>query len=200
MSSVQLDLLSLSIPDKDGLVVDFGGGTGALAEALAERFSSVTIAIWDIDPEMLKIARERCARFGERVHYREGSFTGPLPSCDAVAACLSLHHIKDLEVKASTYRNIFQALRPGGIFINADTVVPASPRLQQRAFQYWADAMRPHGINNAEAHQHFANWAGEDCYPPLITELRLLAEAGFSAPECFWQDGAAAVFRPIKQP
>ena len=96
MRPVQLDLLALSIPAKDGLVLDLGGGTGALAEALAERFASVTIEIWDIDPEMLKIARERCAHFGERVHYREGSFTGPLPSCDAVAACLSLHHIKDL--------------------------------------------------------------------------------------------------------
>ena len=200
MRPVQLDLLDLSIPPADGLVLDLGGGTGALAAAVAQRFSSATVEIWDIDPTMLKIARERCAQFGERIHYIERSFTGPLPSCDAVAACLSLHHIKDLAVKAATYRHIFQALRPGGIFVSADTAVPTSPCLQQRAFQLWADSMRPHGISNDEAHRHFASWAGEDFYPPLLTELRLLADAGFSEPECFWREGAAVVFGAIKQP
>jgi tRNA (cmo5U34)-methyltransferase len=200
MRSVQLDLLALSIPPKDGLVLDLGGGTGSLAAAVADRFRSTTVEIWDIDPEMLKIARERCAHFGERIRCIDGSFTGPLPLCDAVAACLSLHHIKALDAKGATYRHIFQVLRPGGIFVNADTAVPSLPGLRQRAFQCWADSMCRHGISKDEAHQHFADWAGEDFYPPLATELRLLAEAGFSEPECFWRDGAAVVFGAMKQP
>ncbi len=200
MRPVQLDLLALSIPSADGLVLDLGGGTGALAAAVAGRFTSATVEIWDTDPEMIKIARERCAHFGGRIRYIERSFTGPFPSCDAVAACLSLHHIKDLALKAATYRNIFQALRPGGIFVSADTAVPTSPGLKKRAFQLWANSMRPHGISNDEAHQHFASWAGEDFYPPLLTELHLLADAGFSEPECFWREGAAVVFGAIKQP
>jgi tRNA (cmo5U34)-methyltransferase len=198
MRSVQLDLLGLAIPSKDGLVLDLGGGTGALAAAVTERFPSATIEIWDIDPEMLKIARVRCASLGEHIHYVDCSFTGPLPSCDAVAACLSLHHILDLDVKAATYRHIFQALRPNGIFVNADVAIPSLPRLQERAFRCWGDSMLPHGIKSEEAQQHFANWSGEDFYPPLITELRLLAEAGFSEPECFWRDGSAVVFGAMK--
>ena len=59
--------------------------------------------------------------------------------------------------------------------------------------------MRPHGFRDAEAHQHFANWADEDFYGPLFTEFRLLADAGFSEPECFWREGAAAVFGAIKE-
>ena len=197
MRVVQLDLLALCLP-ADGVVLDLGGGTGALAAAIAERFSSATVEIWDTDPEMLTIARGRCARFGERIAYVERSFTGPLPPCDAVAAALALHHIQDLAVKAATYRHIFEALRPGGIFVNADAAVPTSPVLQRRAFQFWADSMRPHGISHDEAQQHFANWASEDFYPPLLTELRLLAEAGFSEPECFWREGAAVVFGAVK--
>lgn len=108
MRTVQLELLALSIPAAGGRVLDLGGGTGALAAAVAERFPGAAVEIWDIDPEMLKIARERCAPFGGRIQCVEGSFTGPLPECDAVAACLSLHHILDLEVKAATYRHIFQ--------------------------------------------------------------------------------------------
>lgn len=198
MRAVQLDLLALSLPPA-GRVLDLGGGTGALAAAIAERFPEATVEIWDTDPEMLATARERCAAFGERVVYVTRSFADPLPPCDAVAASIALHHVKDLAVKAKIYRHIFAALRPGGIFVNADTAVPATPVLHDHAFRQWARAMQPHGIEEREAYAHFASWANEDYYPPLIVELRMLAEAGFSEPECFWRAGAAAVFGAVKQ-
>lgn len=194
MRPVQLDLLALGLPPAGGRVLDLGGGTGALAAAVADRFPSVTVEIWDTDPAMLGAARERCARFGGRVRLVERSFADPLPACDAVAACIALHHVKDLEVKAGIYRNIFAALRPGGMFVNADTAVPAGAVLRDHAFRGWAEAMKAHGISPAQAREHFASWAHEDYYPPLLTELRLLEAAGFAEPECFWRDAAAVVF------
>jgi len=199
MRPVQLDLLALGLPASGGLVLDLGGGTGALAAAVAERFPVVAVEIWDTDPDMLAMARERCARFGTRVSFIQRSFTDPLPACDAVAACIALHHVKDVAVKGAIYRNIFAALRPGGIFVNADTAVCATPALRDHAFRLWADSMRPHGIGEKEAYAHFAAWAHEDYYPPLLIELRLLAEAGFAEPECFWREAAAVVFGAMKQ-
>src|SRR6185436_782453 len=146
MRPVQLDLLALSVPARGGLILDLGGGTGALAAAIAGRFPGVDVEIWDTDPAMLAAARERCAPFGGRVRYVERSFADPLPACDAVAACLALHHVKDLAVKGRIYQNIFAALRPGGIFVNADTTVPATPALRDHAFREWARTMEPHGI------------------------------------------------------
>lgn len=200
MRPVQLDLLALGLP-KDGagaLVLDLGGGTGALAAAIAKKFSGATVEIWDTDPEMLTTARERCAAFGDRIRYVERSFTDPLPRCDAVAACIALHHVKDLGVKAGIYKNIFAALKPGGIFVNADTAVCATPALRDHAFKLWAATMRPHGFDEPQAFAHFASWAHEDYYPPLITELRMLADAGFTEPECFWREAAAVVFGAMK--
>ncbi|MSU50878.1 MAG: class I SAM-dependent methyltransferase [Opitutus sp.] len=200
MRPVQLDLLALALPG-DGAgrrVLDLGGGTGALAAAIAERFPAVEVEIWDTDPEMLSTARERCAGFGGRVSYVQRPFTDLLPTCDAVAACIALHHVKDLKVKACIYRNIFSALRSGGIFVNADTAVCATPELRDHAFRLWAASMAPHGIDEAQAHAHFASWAHEDYYPPLITELRLLADAGFGVPECFWREAAALVFGAVR--
>ena len=196
MRPVQLELLALSLPD-GGVgrrVLDLGGGTGALAAAIADRFPTAEVQIWDTDPEMLATARERCAAFGARVQYVERSFTDPLPECDAVAACIALHHVKDMTVKAGIYRNIFAALRPGGIFVNADTAVCATPALREHAFSLWARSMAPHGIDEKQAHAHFESWAHEDYYPPLITELRMLTDAGFTEPECFWREAAAVVF------
>lgn len=198
MRPVQLDLLALALPAGGGRVLDLGGGTGALASAIAERFPGAEVEIWDTDPEMLGVARERCHQYGERIRYVQRSFTETLPSCDAVAACIALHHVKDLSVKAQIYRNSFSALRPGGIFVNADTAVCVTSALRDHAFRGWAKAMASHGISEKEAFAHFASWAKEDYYPPLITELRMLAEAGFSEPECFWRESAAVVFGAMK--
>ena len=194
MRTVQLDLLGLALADGRGLVLDLGGGTGSLAAAVAERYPRAEVEIWDTDPEMLAAARVRCADLGDRVRGVSASFTGPLPPCRAVVACIALHHVKDMTVKAGIYRRIHAALEPGGIFVNADTAVPADPVLREQAFRGWARGMAVHGISEAEAQAHFASWAREDHYPPLRDELRMLAEAGFGEPECFWRESAAVVF------
>jgi tRNA (cmo5U34)-methyltransferase len=203
MRSVQLDRLAVALRrgGEGCRVLDLGGGTGALAAAMAEHFCEVEVQIWDTDPAMLALARERCAgtAHAAQVTYVERSFTEPLPACNAVAACIALHHVKDMSVKGGIYRNVFAALCPGGIFVNADIAVPSSGPLRERVFRHWADSMAPHGINREEAYAHFASWAREDYYPPLFTELRMLADAGFAEPECFWRDEGAVVFGAMKE-
>lgn len=198
MRTVQLDLLARCLPSSGGLVIDLGGGTGALAAAVAERFPNARVQIRDTDPAMLAFARERCAAFGERVEFIGQSFADPLPACDAVVACIALHHVKDMAAKGRIYRNIFAALRPGGIFANADTVMDSRTREREHYFAVWRDWMQQHGHTEAEARQHHANWAEEDFYPPASTELRLLTEAGFAEPDLFWRDEHQAVFGGIK--
>src|SRR2546422_11619552 len=46
MRPVQLDLPALALPRHGGRVLDLGGGTGALAAAIAERFPTVEVEIW----------------------------------------------------------------------------------------------------------------------------------------------------------
>ena len=64
-----------------GLVLDLGGGTGALAEAILKLQDSGTVELIDVDREMLAQARTRLARFGGRVRFTEGSFLAALPRC-----------------------------------------------------------------------------------------------------------------------
>jgi tRNA (cmo5U34)-methyltransferase len=199
MRAAHMALLRKLLPaDRRCLVLDLGGGTGALAEAVAETLPLAEVEIWDIDPAMLGVARERCARFGPRIRYVERSFAGPLTPCDAVVACIALHHVKDLAAKGAIYRNIHTALRPGGLFLNADTAIAAAGALREFSYREWINAMAPHGINEAQARAHFASWAHEDYYPPLTAELRLVGEAGFGDPECFWREIPFLIFGGIK--
>ena len=107
MRVVQLDLLARCLPP-NGHVIDLGGGTGALAKAVAEKFPRVQLEIWDTDPAMLEVARERCAAFGDRVNFVERSFAEPLPACDAVVACIALHHVKDIAAKGKSTPTSFR--------------------------------------------------------------------------------------------
>jgi tRNA (cmo5U34)-methyltransferase len=197
MRAVQLELLARCLPS-DGRVIDPGGGTGALARAVAEKFPAVKVEIRDTDPAMLEVARERCAAFGDRVHLIERSFAEPLSACDAVVACIALHHVKDMAEKGKIYANIFRALRPGGIFANADCVMSETSAVRAASYEGWAKFMEEQGLSPAEAQQQFAEWAKEDYYPPLATELRLLAEAGFAEPDCFWRTAPFTVFGGVR--
>ena len=175
-----------------GLVLDLGAGTGALSEAILQHDAIGAIELVDVDPEMLDQARVRLERFGNRARFREQSFLEPLPECDAVAASLALHHIPDMRDKHALYRRIHASLRPGGVFVNADVVMPSDPAAREAGYAFWAAHMVSCGIPEGRAYQHFAEWAEEDTYFPVERELEAMASAGFRA-GIAWHEGPGAV-------
>ena len=174
------------------LVIDLGAGTGALSEAILRHGEAGSVELIDVDDEMLAQARTRLAPFGDRARFRKLSFHAALPRCDAAAASLSLHHVPTLEAKQAVYSGIRAALRPGGVFVNADAVVPADQAGRDAAYAAWADHMAECGIERERAYEHFAEWAEEDTYFPLEEEMAAMRAAGLDA-ECVWHEGSMAV-------
>jgi tRNA (cmo5U34)-methyltransferase len=181
------------------LVLDLGAGTGGLSAALLARDEVGRVELVDVDEEMLGQARIRLSDFGARARFAVRSFNDPLPSCDGVAASLSLHHIPRMPDKAALYRSIFEALRPGGVFVNADVTMPGEEPARGVAFRAWADHLVASGIDEARAWEHFAEWAGEDTYFPLDAELAELRGLGFDA-RCAWKSGVSTVIVAEKPP
>jgi tRNA (cmo5U34)-methyltransferase len=177
-----------------GDVIDLGTGTGALAAAILAAQPTSRAKLVDIDPAMLEAARPRVARFGTRAELVHASFDAALPPCDAIVASLALHHVPEPGRKCALYARIHDALRPGGVLLVADAVVHEAGAEREASFRVWSAWMASHGIAQSEADALFAKWAGEDRYYPLATELRLLADAGFARPECFWKYGPMAVY------
>ena len=177
---------------KPGLTLDLGGGTGALSEAILSADGSGTVELIDVDREMLAQARTRLARFSGRARFTESSFNMPLPPCDAVAASLALHHVRTMDAKRELYRRIHDALRSGGVFVNADATMPAAPPESEATLRSWIDHMVACGIEAPRAREYFAQWGEEDTYFPLEEELEAVGAAGFDA-ECVWRCGPIAV-------
>ena len=169
------------------LVLDLGAGTGALAEAVLEHECVGSVEAVDIDPEMLAQARIRLKRFGTRARCRRRSFDALLSECDAVAASLALHHVPTMERKLTLYERIYRALRPGGVFVNADVIISAHPVARERSYRLWAAHLVSCGIDEQRAYEHFAEWSAEDTYFPLDDEIAAMRKAKFHA-ECIWRD------------
>jgi tRNA (cmo5U34)-methyltransferase len=177
-----------------GRVVDLGAGTGALAARIAAAFPGLDLAVLDVDPDMLAQAEARFAALDRRVTRHRGSFAEPLPPADAYVASLALHHVHERDAKRSVYRNIHDALPPGGVLVNADAAVPAVEALRRPMMARWAAHLVAHGDTEAQAYARFAQWAEEDRYFTLDEELDFLRAAGFTQIDVRWRLCANAVF------
>ena len=177
-----------------GLVVDLGAGTGALSAAILDALPDVHVLLVDVDPNMLEAAAARLQPHAGRFAVRHASFHDALPRCHAAVATLSLHHVADRAEKRRLYAGIREALEPGGLLVVGDLLIHPDGPERRRILHDWYAHMADHGIGEAEADGHLAQWAEEDHYVPLPDELALLAAAGFPRPDCFWRDTGQTVY------
>ena len=173
-------------------VLDLGAGTGALSGALLRRPEVGTVELLDVDPEMLTQERVRLRGYEARTRFTLRSYGGALPACDAAAASLALHHVPSLKEKGRLYRRVFEALREGGVFVNADATMPEEPEAREATYRAWADHMVAYGIAEERAWRHFEEWAEEDTYFSVAQERAALERAGFRT-DVVWRDGPMAV-------
>jgi SAM-dependent methyltransferase len=99
-----------------GLIVDLGCGSGITAEVL-HRAGYGVLGI-DISAAMIAIAKARVPTAEFRV---DSFFTAPIPACAAVISigeCLNYRFDENSDERLDAlFQQIYQALRPGGVFI-----------------------------------------------------------------------------------
>ena len=106
-----LDRLPL---DGDERVLDAGCGSGRVTERLAERLPRGRVVALDGSPAMVDAARDRLARFGDRIEYVVADLGAPLPidePVDAVLSTATFHWVPDHD---ALFANLAAVIRPGG--------------------------------------------------------------------------------------
>jgi ubiquinone/menaquinone biosynthesis C-methylase UbiE len=180
-------------------IVDLGIGTGALARACLERAPGARIWGIDADAGMMAIAQARLGRLSRRVTMNTGSFLDePLPSCDAMVASYSLHHIRTSRAKLAFYRRCYRALRRGGVLINGDCAPASTPRGFARDLDVWFTHLGKSFGSRAKGRRVYESWADEDTYVPLAEEIGLLERAGFAV-DVPWRRSPFAVIVACRQ-
>ena len=175
-------------------VVDLGAGTGLFSAMAAEALPDASFRLLDLSPDMLAQATARFAgtangRIETRVFdLASDDLEGPW---DLVISALAIHHLGD-EDKRALFRRIHDALAPGGLFVNAEQVLGATPEIDERYVRRWHEAIREAGatdesVARAEARMTF------DQSSSVEDQLRWMRDAGFDHVDCTYKAWRFAV-------
>jgi tRNA (cmo5U34)-methyltransferase len=172
-------------------ILDLGAGTGLLARAVRLAHPGAELTLIDAAPSMLERARESLG--AERVRYEQVDFARRIPDgpWDAVVSALAIHHLTDGE-KRELFARVCRALRPGGVFVNAEQVAGPTPLFDAFYARWHEQKARSAGSSDAEWEAALERMAHDRC-APVEAQLAWLREAGFADADCLFKDHRFAV-------
>ena len=178
-------------------VLDLGAGTGILSAHVTARHPDAELVLLDGAAPMLAQARRLLAPREVSLvvaDLRDGLPRGPF---DAVVSALAIHHLDDAEKRELNAR-VFEALAPGGVFVNAEQVRGPTAWLERHQHAAWLAACRREGASEEELAAALGRMAA-DRHVDTETQLRWLHEAGYCDVDCFykrWHFAVIAGWRP----
>jgi len=107
-------------------VLDVGGGSGVLTDAVLTAFPRAQLTLQDFSQPMLDSARERFAARAGQVRYVQADLRDPswVQSVDGpfdlAVSGIAIHNLHDLAVIAGCYETVHGLLKSGGCFLNYD--------------------------------------------------------------------------------
>jgi tRNA (cmo5U34)-methyltransferase len=173
-------------------VLDLGAGTGILADLVLRNFPTAQVTAFDLAENMLAVCQQNLAQYGDRVQLQQGNFAlDPIGTgYDLIVSGLAVHHL-DGTGKQCLFKQLWQALNPGGLLLIRDLVTGTTPTLTQHYETLWCDYMTAQGLDAAH---YFANYQAEDLPSSVEDQLQWLAASGFTEVACHWRYLNFAIF------
>jgi tRNA (cmo5U34)-methyltransferase len=161
-------------------------------------FPEARVTLVDISGGMLEMARRRFAADPERFAFRVMDYAGEEEwgVYDIVVSALSIHHLED-SGKREVFRRAYESLSPGGVFVNAEQVLGATPEMGARYYEYWLRRAREAGVGERDLAASLDRMK-QDKSATLAAQLGWLTEAGFEAVDCVYKDHQFAVYGGYK--
>jgi tRNA (cmo5U34)-methyltransferase len=179
-----------------GRVLDLGAGTGLLSAAVADAYPEAKFDLLDGSAEMLAEAQVLLGDRIHAVHVQDMAAGLPAGSFDAVISALAIHHLEDAD-KRTLYGRVFDALRHGGVFVNAEQCAGPTPELTRVYVETWIAECVAAGATQEELDASFDRRTHDRC-TPLDDQLNWLRTIGFVQVDCLYKRGERAVMVAVK--
>lgn len=196
-----------TLPPSPLRILDLGCGNAILLATVLENFPDATGVALDFSPTMLEQAKKRLAAFGGRASLVEAdlqrirwllSVDGQF---DAVISGFAIHHLTHVR-KRTLYREIYDLLLEGGLFLNLEHVASATPRIES----LFNDAMTEHlflrrkergdDVAREQVNRDYLERADREAniLAPVDEQCGWLREIGYRDVDCYWKYFELAIF------
>jgi tRNA (cmo5U34)-methyltransferase len=177
-------------------VLDLGCGTGTISKRVKGAYPFAQVTCVDIADNMIAIAKQKLQSF-THISYRVADFNQldlENNQYDVVVSSLALHHLDEDIHKINFYKKIYQSLKPGGIFYNADVVLASNDYLQSVYMNEWKNFMLRQINEDEIEYTWLPTYYREDRPAQLISQLSWLDEIGFIDIDVIWKYYNFAVY------
>ncbi|MFF5082111.1 class I SAM-dependent methyltransferase [Actinoplanes sp. NPDC000266] len=187
--------------------LDLGGGPGVLAERMSSRWPECRVAVVDLDPVLLSLARAAGVAVID-ADLDSASWAGLTGGGhDLITSVMTVHYLPPQAIRA-LYRRCRRVLAPGGLLVVADLMpddglpsvmramdpAPGDAAAEMAWVQWWNDLSEAGEFSALMAaradifrNRTPANFAGNVAWHVAATR-----EAGFTESGLIWRDGRHA--------
>ena len=182
-------------------VLDIGCGAGNYTLKLLQALPHLDTTLVDLSRPMLDRAVERVRSMTSgtvapiqgdirQLELGEGKF-------DVILAAAVLHHLRDDKEWKAVFLKLYRALKPGGSLWISDLIEHSSSAIQGLMWERYGAYLTE--LKDSAYRDHvFAYIAQEDSPRPLLFQIDLLREVGFSTVELLHKNSCFAAFGGVK--
>jgi SAM-dependent methyltransferase len=182
------------------VILELGCGTGSLSQKLLNKNRFCRLVAIDLVNEMVEKCRTRLAPYSNRaeifcadmIEFRR------INSFDCVFSNLALHYPDTNDKKISVCRNVYQSLRPGGIFSFSVMLTNDSLESSERIWKCWEQDVLQNGTSREELDDWSRTHHGSDHPVPPGLWLEWLQDLGFKHCELVWCETIFGTIRARK--
>jgi tRNA (cmo5U34)-methyltransferase len=185
--------------------MDIGCGDGILGSAILDQHPEAEAVFLDFSEPMLEAARARLAVRAKAARFVKADYgdsawlqsVRDLAPYDGIVSGFSIHHQRDTR-KRELYGEIFELLRPGGVFLNLEHVESESPwakSVHENLFVDRLHAFHPEATRPEVArHYHDRSDKAANILAPVETQCTWLRQIGYIDVGCYMKIFELALF------
>jgi tRNA (cmo5U34)-methyltransferase len=209
---VMLRVIHAARPDLENFL-DIGCGDGILGRAILAEYPSARGVLLDFSEPMIDAAREKMAHQAAQLTFLVEDYGSsawldavrPYAPFDAAVSGFSIHHQPDSR-KREIYQEIYDLLKPGGVFLNLEHVAPASAWVEDMFDELFIDVQfaynQARGIRQTreEAAAEFHNRPHKEAniLAPMELQCQWLREIGYQHVDCYLKIYELALFGGVR--
>ncbi|MEH6942678.1 class I SAM-dependent methyltransferase [Bacillus sp. JJ722] len=192
--------------EKPEIIMDLGCGNGFLGEILLRTYPKAKAICIDHSKPMIEQAEIYLKPYADRCELYVRDFSMSIKdlvepnTVDCIVSGFAIHHLTN-EMKKTLYTDIYNVLKPGGIFINIEHTASITREMEELYDELFIDYLTAYNKGKREeiAAEYFSRPdKADNILEHVDVQVNWLREIGFNHADCYFKWMELAVFGGVK--